>query len=911
MKEGDFHLQAEFLDEAAFQAALDASPSPIPVFKSYQVRLSQALNQQFSKELDADVLVRARSKCIDFLLTQAWALHIPTAPESKPVNAQLALDPDTPQIALVAVGGYGRGELHPHSDIDLLVLLNNDLGMDCYRESLQTFITFLWDIKLNVGHSVRTLAECHSEAGHDLSIMTNLLERRLVSGDKALFQALTPYLNDPELWPTETFFLAKWDEQEARHNKYQTDEHNLEPNIKGSPGGLRDLHVIGWVCQRHLGTSSLKVLKESQLLNTEEYQALEHSRRFLWQVRYALHMLAGREENRLLFHFQRQVAELLGYESNATGMAVEHFMQQFYRIQHEVIELNDLIFTQLRERHRAGRQTPVVQPLNDDFQLIDQALAIKSPERIEEKPRLLLEAFYLMVQHPDIQGIRSTTIRALRNYRHLIDEDFRNNAEHAELFLGLLKGEDNVVRECNRMMRYGILGNYIPEFGRIIGRMQHDLFHVFTFDEHSLRTLRLIRAIRRGEEKERFPIASRIIQRLPQKSVLYLAALLHDIGKAEEGAHEIKGARLVKRICRRYKLPRRESLLLTWLVRNHLLLSHSAQRENLMDPEVAHRLAIQIRDRLYLDYLYVLSVADIVSTNPSLWTGWRAQQMRQAYNAIAKAIDYGLHSPADPKAWIKDKKQQALKILEETGIEAEAARRFWSTLDAQYFLEFPANALAHQTWAVLTHHSTGPLISISDTSDRQLEGATSIFVYTQDEPHLFARLASILDQLNLVVLEAQIMTSQLGYALDTFIVLDDQRKSIQPNSVLGNRIVRTFEKALEDSNIQNTPVNRRTPRQLRAFPVKTEVNLIQDPNRAYDLLEIRCADRPGLLAHIGRVVAEFPIDIQGAKILTEGERVEDIFFIRKTADRGLTADISKQLQERLQQALNSHIEAQA
>jgi [protein-PII] uridylyltransferase len=677
MSDGELNLQSEFLDEAAFEAALAVAPSPISVFKDYLSRLHKRLNALFIHALDADFLVPARARCLDFLLKQAWRLHIP--------KADNAFSED---IALVAVGGYGRGELHPHSDIDLLILLKDEPSLDQYREHMQAFITFLWDIKLNIGHSVRTLVECHSEASHDLSIMTNLIERRLISGDKALYKSLAPILNSPNFWSPETFFKAKWEEQTNRHTKYQTHEYNLEPNIKGSPGGLRDLQVIGWVCKRHLGTSSLRVLKESLLLNTEEYQALEHSRRFLWQIRYALHMLADREEDRLLFHFQRQIAEMLGYESNASAIAVEHFMQQFYRAQHEVIELNDLIFIQLRERYSAIRKTPITKPLNEDFHLVDDALAINNPEDIESKPALLLQAFYLMSKNASIQGIRSTTVRVLRNYRHLIDENFRNDPSHAQIFLSLLKNEDNVVRECNRMMRYGILGNYIPEFGRIIGRMQHDLFHVYTFDEHSLRTLRLIRAIRRGEDQQRFPLASRIIQRLPQKSVLYLAALLHDIGKAEEGPHDIKGARLVKRICKRYRLPRRESLLLTWLVRNHLLLSQSAQRENLMDPEVAHRLAIQIRDKLYLDYLYVLSVADIVSTNPSLWTGWRAQQMRQAYSAVAKAIDYGLQSPADPKAWIKDKKQQALTLLSDMGIEAESARRFWATLDASYFWNF-------------------------------------------------------------------------------------------------------------------------------------------------------------------------------------------------------------------------------
>ena len=908
MNQGEQHLPDDCLNEAAFLAALKEAIAPKVLFKAYLKQLRQQLNRRFLASLDAKGLIQTHSDRMDFLLKQAFYLHF-GAQNPQEQSLKLPALPVLP-VALVAVGGYGRGELHPYSDIDLLVLLENTQALDSQTQNIQRFMLFLWDIKLNVGHSVRTIDECQTTAEQELTIMTNLLERRFLCGNNQVFDALSTRLETASLWPADAFFKAKWDEQQQRHTKHQTQEHNLEPSIKGAPGGLRDLQVIGWVCKRYFGAQSLNMLSDQGLLSAKECTSLENSRNFLWQIRFALHLLAQRGQERLLFHLQRQIAKMLGFHNDPIALGVEHFMQRLYQTQHEIIELNDLIFLQFRENDRAGHAQPTITDLDEDFHLRDDALSFNQPEQLPQHPQWLLSAFQRMCQHPNIQGMRSSTVRALRSYRHLIDEAFRSNPNHAQIFLNLLKSDDNVVRECQRMMRYGILGNYLPEFGQIIGRMQHDLLHVYTFDEQSLRTLRLLRAIRRGEEYPQFPLASRLIQKLPQKSVLYLAALLYNVGKAEAGPFDIKGARLVKRICKRLRIPRPEALLLTWLVRNQTLLSHSAQRENLMDPEVAHRLAIQIRDKLYLDYLYVFTVAQIASTNPKLWTGWQAQQMQQAYSAVSKALDYGLHTPADPKAWIKDKKQQAMKWLSIQDIDEQSAQRFWSTLDTRYFLEFTAYNLAQQTQAVLTHLKDSPLIQLHETNELQ-QGASSIFVYTKDRPLLFATLTRALDQLNLIVVEAQLSTNVQGYALDTFIVLDQQHQSIEPHSLLKNRIIRHLHQALSGPFDLKQPVQRRTPRRIKAFPIETLVLITQDPSHTYDILEIRCADHPGLLAQIGGVVAEFPIDIQSAKIVTEGERVEDIFFLRRNLGRGLTLSLKEELQKRLHQALNLFIQKQS
>lgn len=902
MSQGEQFLPSDCLNKTAFLAALKKATAPKVLFKAYLKQLHQQLNRWFLDTLDAKRLIRTHSDHMDFLLKQAFYLHFDT--QNHQESSQKL------PVALVAVGGYGRSELHPHSDIDLLILLENSQALDSLTHSIQHFMLFLWDIKLNVGHSVRTIDECQTKAQQELTIMTNLLERRLLCGNNQVFDSLNDHIETTRLWPADVFFKAKWDEQQQRHTKHQTQEHNLEPSIKGAPGGLRDLQVIGWVCKRYFGTHTLNVLSDQGLLSAKECTSLENNRNFLWQIRFALHLLAQREQERLLFHLQRQIAKLLEFHNDGIALGVEHFMQRVYQTQRDVIELNDLIFLQFRENDHARHANPTITPLDKDFQLTNNALTFKHPELLPKHPQWLLSAFQRMCQHPNIQGMRSTTVRALRSFRHLIDQEFRSNPNYAQIFLNLLKSDNNVVRECQRMMRYGILGNYLPEFGKIIGRMQHDLLHVYTFDEQSLRTLRLLRAIRRGEEYQQFPLASRLIQKLPQKSVIYLAALLYNIGRAEEGPHDIKGARLVKRICKRHRIPRPEALLLTWLVRNQTLLSHSAQRENLMDPEIAHRLAIQIRDKLYLDYLYVFTVAQIASTNPKLWTGWQAQQMQQAYSAVSKALDYGLHTPADPKAWIKDKKQQAMRWLSIQEIDEQSAQRFWSTLDTRYFLELTAYNLAQQTQAVLTHLKDSPLIQLHEANELQ-QGASSIFVYTKDRPLLFATLTTALDQLNLVVVEAQLSTNLQGYALDTFIVLDQQHQSIEPHSMMKSRIIRHLQHTLAGPLDLKRPVQRRTPRRIKAFPVETIILITQDSNHAYDILEIHCADRPGLLAQIGGVMARFPIDIQSAKIVTEGERVEDIFFLRRNEAHSLTASLKQKLQKRLHQALNRFIQKQS
>ncbi|SIT18724.1 UTP--GlnB (protein PII) uridylyltransferase, GlnD [Thalassolituus maritimus] len=851
------------VDEDALLEELKEKSLPLPVIKPLLTRIQNEAHHYFRETLDADLLVRHRATLIDRVLRALWRFR------------NIA----TQDIALIAVGGYGRAELHPHSDIDLLLLARDEDSINRHASDLQDFITLLWDIKLDIGHSVRTLDECVTEAEGDLTIITNLLESRTLIGDETLHSELRARITPEAQWPAAVFFEAKSEELNTRHDKHNSADYNLEPNVKNSPGALRDIQTITWVAIRHFGKGTLQALEDNGFLTEFEHKRLASSVSFLWEVRYALHMLAGREEDRLLFDLQTQVAEVLGYKDTGRQLGVERFMSQFYRHQLSTMELSDMLMMHFTEDYMQCDDDTIT-PVNEHFVLCNGYLQLTTPDLFEKEPAWLLRVFPMLAQISESKGIHSATIRALRDNRNLIDEEYRQNPEHNAIFMTLMRSRSRVVRELSRMMRYGILGRYIPSFGRVIGMMEYDLLHKYTVDEHTFRMIRLLRHFRYGDVRERFPIASRLIHKVHKKEVLYLAALLHDVGKSREGDHAANGGEIAEAFCIQHGLKPADTHMVTWLVSNHLLMSNASQRLDLSNPDDIHQFAVEVGDQYHLDMLFLISVADTHSTNPELWTPWRAEQMRELYRNTQAALRRGLENRLHKDDVIEEIQQEAIAQLQDYGLPEARAREIWGQPGEDYFLREGVDNIVWQTREIDAHgNSAKPLVSVRQTSDRQFEGATQIFLFMKDQPNLFAVTTATLDQLNLNIQDARIMTSESeNNAVDTYIVLDENNEAItDPERI---RVIRnTLCDALDEPEEFDTIIRRRTSRVLKQFDVPTQVTISNDPLMRRTVLEVTAADRPGLLARVGSILMDFGAQLQGAKILTEGEQVSDIFFI--------------------------------
>ncbi|MBU3057714.1 [protein-PII] uridylyltransferase [Pseudomonas indica] len=876
-------VDPELFDRGQFQAELALKSSPIAAFKKAIRQAREVLDARFQSGRDIRRLVEDRAWFVDQILNAAWD------------RFDWSEDAD---ISLVAVGGYGRGELHPFSDIDLLILLESD-DHEIFREPIEGFLTLLWDIGLEVGQSVRSVAECAEEARADLTVITNLMESRTIAGPERLRQSMLETTNSAHMWPSKHFFLAKREEQRARHAKYNDTEYNLEPNVKGSPGGLRDIQTILWVARRQYGTLNLHAMVGQGFLTEGEYALLSSSQEFLWKVRYALHMLAGRAEDRLLFDHQRKVAGLLGFDDSDPKRAIERFMQKYYRVVMGIAELSELINQHFEEVIlRAGESGPA-QPLNSRFQLRDGYIEVTHEKVFKRTPFAILEVFVLMAQHPEIKGVRADTIRLLRDHRHLIDDDFRTDIRNTSLFIELFKSSQGIHRNLRRMNRYGILGRYLPEFGHIVGQMQHDLFHIYTVDAHTLNLIKHLRKLKWPELAEKFPLASKLIDKLPKPELIYLAGLYHDIGKGRGGDHSDLGAQDAEAFCVRHQLPTWDTRLVTWLVQNHLVMSTTAQRKDLSDPQVIFDFAQRVGDQTRLDYLYVLTVADINATNPSLWNSWRASLLRQLYTETKRALRRGLENPLDREEQIRQTQSAALDILVRSGIDPDDAEQLWSQLGDDYFLRHTAGDVAWHTEAIIQHPATdGPLVLIKETAQREFEGATQIFIYAPDQHDFFAVTVAAMDQLNLNIHDARIITSTSQFTLDTYIVLDTEGGRIGDNPARIKQIREGLIDALKNPDDYPAIIQRRVPRQLKHFAFAPQVTIHNDAQRPVTVLEITAPDRPGLLARIGKIFLDFDLSLQNAKIATLGERVEDVFFVTDANNQPLSdPDLCMRLQE--------------
>lgn len=876
--------QPPLLSSANFEERLTGNDHTLAFYKGAVQEIAATLVEQFDAGVQADVLVKARATALDRVLRAAWDAYVGDFGN---------------RAALVPVGGYGRAELHPGSDIDLLLLIPDGVA-DTSEEMrrVESFITLLWDMGLDVGQSVRTVSQCVAAATDDITVATNLIEARLLKGSKALYTDMRQATGPEAIWPSRDFFLAKREEQATRHQRYHDTAYNLEPSVKGGPGGLRDIQMIGWVVKRHFGAETLQDLRSQGFLTEGEYNTLLEGQNFLWQVRMALHLTAGRREDRLLFEHQRDIAIKFGFEDAKHNLGVEQFMREYYLTIMELSRLNEMLLELFQELFLDTEGSPEIVPLNGRFQTRNGFLEVTSEQVFKHYPFALLELFLLLQQSPNIKGVRPSTIRLVRDHRYLIDNNYRDDLGCRSLFLEIIRQPRGITHEFRRMHTYGVLGAYLPQFGRIIGLMQFDLFHAYTVDEHILFTVRNLRQFSVPEHYHELPRCSDIMPRLPKPELLYLAGLFHDIAKGRGGNHSEDGAEDALEFCRHHGISHYDAQLVAWLVRSHLMMSTTAQRKDISDPKVIHEFASLVGDTLRLDYLYLLTVADIRATNPGLWNDWKNSLLWELFQNTRRALRRGIDTDWGVSELVRECRQDARAALISHGITEAQFTELWEDHSDDYFVRTRPEDVVWHTRAVVEHGDGAlPLVAV-----RTAGRGTEVFIFEQDQDYLFAATTTILERLGLTVMDARIFTDGNGRTFDSYIVLEANGDPID-TTTRENEIRRTLTRRLAEPQKAAYPLSRVPRRQLKAFSIPTRVTFERDEKYQRTVMEVATADRPGLLSRVGWALVGSGATVQNAKIATLGERAEDIFFVTASGGGPLTKDECESLNANIVRAL--------
>lgn len=869
------------ISKSRIDCRLFASKNRIGAFKDFAKSFQENSAKKFQSGSPVLELIAERSDFVDELLTESWRYFV---------------HPDDDDVALVAAGGYGRRELHPHSDIDIQVLLN-DQNESPYENALADFFTFLWDIGLKPGQCVGTVKQCVDQAEADQSSLTRLLEARYIAGSKPLFDTMKTNIGPDYIWPSEKFFEAKMAEQAARYEKYDDTAYKLEPNVKEGPGGLRDIHVIAWTIKRHYNSPTLYELVKYDCLTESEYDEFMQAQKFLWRVRFALHCVTDRIEDRLLFDHQVAVAELLGYVDSKANKAVENFMQQYFRAVTRVESLNEMLLQLFREEFLREHEDCETLPISRQFQTLCHYIEVTHEKVFENNPLALLEIFLVLQQRPDIEGVHASTIRLIRQSLSLIDQDFRQNPQANNVFMEILRQPGGITHQLRRMNRYGVLAAYFPDFGRVVGRMQYDLFHIYTVDEHTLFVVRNLRRFALQKHAKEFPFCHDAFIRIDKPELLYIAGLLHDIGKGRGADHSKIGELIAKDFCSQHHLSKSETRIVMWLVRNHLIMSMTAQRKDIQDPKIIHDFVLHVGDQEMLNYLYLLTVADIRGTNPSLWNSWIDSLLKELYLESNRALRRGLHNPIAQQEKIKGLQQEARVLLKKAGLTLKQVKNVWRTISEDYFKRYSAEESVWHTIAIAScEPSDLPLVLLRPQNQR---GTAEVFLYSKDTKSLFLCTTAVLDQLGLTTLNARIITTNHGYVLNSYQILEQSGDSIKDLQREHEICLKLREALIDPSGYKFRP-GRRLNRSIKHFSIPTQVFFHPDPEDRYTVLEMHATDRPGLLTKVGKAFNSLRIRLYQAKITTIGSRAEDIFYVTDDQNEPLRCD---DLKERLKEVV--------
>ncbi|WP_047537764.1 [protein-PII] uridylyltransferase [Methylotenera versatilis] len=830
-----------------------------------------ALETAFYQHKNTALLLKQQSLLIDQLLKKIWL--------------ETNINADT---CLIAVGGYGRQLLFPYSDIDLLILLP-DAAPQALSQEVESLIGLLWDIGLNVGHSVRTLQECVDEAANDVTVQTNLSEARLLCGKKRDYQVFLKAL-DNTMHPA-SYFAAKFKEQDNRHAKFNDTTYNLEPNIKESPGGLRDLHMILWLAQSQNLGKNWASLARNNIISMPEVRQIKRHERNLQNLRIRLHYLAKRREDRLLFDFQNTLASDLGYVNTLRKRASEQLMQSYYTSAKFINLINEILLKTFRLS--LNQTKPKIMPINARFEAHDDLLEIKTANVLQQQPNAILEGFLLLQKHPQLTGMSANLIRELQRVKKIVNHDFRQSKENKNTFLAILSQADGVNHSLRRMNRYGILGQYIPAFGKIVGQMQHDLFHVYTVDEHILNVLANLRRYAKHDLKHEFPLCSELFSNFEKPYLLYLAALFHDIAKGRNGDHSSLGTIDARRFCKLHGLAKEEVDLVAWLVDAHLKMSSTAQKSDLSDPEVIQQFANLVKTEKRLIALYLLTVADIRGTSPVVWNAWKARLLESLFYAtrsVLKNVDFS------KQKIVESRQQEAAEKLTQYGLKPESYLKLWENTGVDYFVRFESDEIAWQS-RLLTPHVFAEKPIVRARLGPNGDGI-QVMIYTRNQDDLFARICNFFDRMAYNIVQAKIYTTNHGYALNNFIILDQSYKSVSYSGLL--KFIETqLTIKISSSGPLESPLQGRISRQVKYMSIQPQIKLTAETQGINHTLEIVAGDRPGLLAKIANIFLQQAVDLHNAKINTLGNRAEDSFLISAKHNQPLNPIQIEQLTQNL------------
>ena len=873
---------AALLDRSRLQAALEQHTDGARLIRILRTALAHGRRQLIEQHLhggSAAALVKHHSWLIDQILRLGW---------QRSAQSHAVLE----QAALIATGGYGRSQLNLGSDIDLLLLLPAPAERTLWPAT-EDFVRLCWDLGIKVSHSLRQIQPCIALAKTDITVMTSLMEARLISGSEALFVEFQRCIRHPRLWPADTYFESKLAEQAERHLHFGDTAYNLEPNLKETPGGLRDLHMIGWVANRHFGTSDLAELVQHAFLARNEFRALITGRDFLWRLRNGLHILSDRCEDRLLFDYQTELAHQLGYRAGENHLAVEQMMKRYYRTVKELQLLNELLLQHFREAILVRRQAPP-KKINPRFQAVGKFIEAANRQVFTDTPAALLELFHILQLNPKLQGVRASTIRQLRARLPIIDSAYRRNPAHCRLFLEIFR-QPHLYPALQRMNAYGVLGRFFPEFGRIVGQMQHDLFHVYTVDAHSLFVVGNLCRLMLPQYRHEFPLLSDLLSRQNKRERIYLAALCHDIGKGSGKDHSRVGEQIAYRLCLRLCLSEYDAALVAWLVRHHLILSRTAQHEDISDPQVIERFAQTVGDQERLDSLYLLTFADMRGTNPKVWNEWKGQLLASLFTATSRRLRSGISGAPALQTRI-DARKREIKALVKNRLSEPALEQFWSILDAEYFLRNGPETSAWQAIQI----SRAKLLEVPLVTARYRPAikAQEILLMAPESEDLLLGITGGLDKLNLHVMDARIHQAKSGMALLVFIVADPDGRAANKHWLKQN--TDTLRAFLLSNPNQYQPAKRIVPRTIKQFRVPTEVTFGRPNGLNHTPMEVVSQDRTGLLYHVARALRECKVKLISAKVSTVGEKAEDTFFITDRDNKPVAATSQReQLQSRL------------
>jgi len=855
----DAVLDGEIDVESAVAGLKDPAPREPAAWREALALGSRLTHERFEQGAPASTLLAVRTAVVDRVLTRLWA------------SEGAALD----GLALLAVGGYGRGELHPRSDIDIAVLIPRRDDADV-TERLSAWLTGLWDLGIEIGHSVRTVPECEIEAAADITVVTNLIEARLLCGSAELKRLMDSVISPAHIWPPAAFLAAKLDEQKARRARFHDNAYRLEPNVKESLGGLRDFQTIAWVSRRLFDQPGLEPLVEHGLLDQDELVSLRGGLELIWRIRYLLHHLAGRREDRLLFDYQKDIAHAFGYADDTNNRAIETLMQRYYRTVMSLQRLNEIVLQGLGGIISGVTAAAPVTPVGKRFQLRNGYLEVANEDVFLHYPPALLEIFLVYSETDEAITLRSHTVRLIRKHLNLINDRFRSDPVTRSLFLAIFRSTRKLVRTVRMMNRDGVLAAYLPAFDAIVGRMQYDLFHIYTVDEHTILVIRNLRRFSLERHAGELPHCHLVMKELARPSTLLLSGLFHDIAKGRGGDHSELGAVDAAEFAQDHGLDAHEARLLEWTVRHHLLMSMTAQTKDIDDPAVQLEFARKVGTLERLDHLYLLSVADIRATNPELWNSFKQSLLQSLHRHARLILERGLDDPLGEETVIARRQARTVALMNAPYVDDPRRELLWSSLGDAYFRQYQANEIARHTEILLAaYDSPEPLVSLRHSTSR---GSTEILIYTTDDEALFALIATMMEALTLDVLSATINTTAAGFALDTFHVLEADNSLID-DPVRIEEIRSNLLQALCAPRDIPSLATRRPSRRLRHFDISTQVTYDDAEELSLTALRIKASDRPGILSSIGRLLLDAGVTVHAARIATLGERIDDVFYI--------------------------------